>query len=72
MDNTNAALHMATAHSLEPDTEEYTVALDRLMRRIPEAHADALQVGFFASTVCQTTIYNTTQSTCNATEFITN
>ncbi|KAI3428659.1 hypothetical protein D9Q98_007482 [Chlorella vulgaris] len=44
-DNVLAALSMARAAELEPDNEEYTAALERLMRRIPEPCAAALQSG---------------------------
>lgn len=44
IDNTAASLNMAKANCLDPANEEYAESLKRLMKRIPEAHADALQV----------------------------
>ena len=44
-DNVLAALSMARAAELQPESEEYAAALERLMRRIPEECAAALQVG---------------------------
>ena len=43
-DNTQAALHMQMALELAPDSAEYASDLDRLLRRIPDQHLDALQV----------------------------
>ena len=43
-DNTLAALHMQKALELAPDSAEYASDLDRLLRRIPDKHVDALQV----------------------------
>lgn len=43
-DNVPAALAMQRALELEPDSEDYSEALERLLRRIPEACAAALQV----------------------------
>lgn len=43
-DNVAAALAAQRAHELDPENGEYGVALDRLLRRIPEACAAALQV----------------------------
>ena len=43
-DNTQAALNMQKALELAPDSVEYASDLDRLLRRIPDQHMDALQV----------------------------
>ena len=43
-DNVAAALAAARARELDPENGEYEVALDRLLRRVPEACAAALQV----------------------------
>lgn len=43
-DNVPAALAMAKALELDPECEEYGEALERLLRRIPEPCAAALQV----------------------------
>jgi len=42
-DNTQAALHMQKALELAPDCAEYASDLDRLLRRIPDRHVEALQ-----------------------------
>ena len=55
-DNTQAALHMQKALELAPDSAEYASDLDRLLRRIPDQHVDALQVspllGIFCNRLC--------------------
>ena len=45
-DNTAAALYMAKAVEAEPGNDEFCLDLERLCRRIPQEHAEALQVGF--------------------------
>jgi hypothetical protein len=42
--NTQAALNMQKALELVPGSAEYASDLDRLLRRIPDQHVDALQV----------------------------
>ena len=43
-DNTQAALYMQKALEASPDSIEYAADLERLLRRIPESHSQALQV----------------------------
>lgn len=43
-DNTQAALYMQKALEAEPDSLEYKADLERLLRRIPDQHYEALQV----------------------------
>ena len=45
-DNTQAALYMQRALEGSPDNLEYAADLERLLRRIPDHHCDALQVFF--------------------------
>jgi hypothetical protein len=61
-DNVLAALSMARAAELEPDNEEYTAALERLMRRIPEPCAAALQV----CTAAKRSLSNLPAAPCSA------
>ncbi len=43
-DNTKAALYMQKALEGSPDSLEYASDLERLLRRIPDQHCEALQV----------------------------
>ena len=44
--NTQAALYMQRALEGSADSLEYAADLERLMRRIPDQHCEALQVEF--------------------------
>ena len=51
-DNVAAALAMQIAHEMDPSSQHHKHDMERLMRRIPQAVADVLEVQLACSLVC--------------------
>ncbi len=51
-DNVAAALAMQIAHEMDPSSQHHKHDMERLMRRIPQAVADVLEVQHACSLVC--------------------